>query len=221
MKQPFKFIVSLTVQPILKRYLSKTRIYRYDGVELIISPEVFHPGVFFSTKFLLRYLLTLPLKGRSFLELGAGSGLISFMAAKHGAVVTASDINPVAIEYLRSNGDRNSLRLNIIHSDLFANIPTQQFDFIAINPPYYKHAPQTNSEHAWFCGENGEYFDRLFRQIGSYLHADSQVLMILSEECDLKMISAYAAANDMALTEIKSKYIFSEKNIIFRITSPA
>jgi release factor glutamine methyltransferase len=41
-----------------------------------------------------------PLKNKHVLELGAGSGLIAIKAAKEGALVTATDINPVAIEYL-------------------------------------------------------------------------------------------------------------------------
>ena len=43
----------------------------------------------------------LPLHGKIFLELGAGNGLISIYAAKKGAKVTATDINPVAVEFLR------------------------------------------------------------------------------------------------------------------------
>src|SRR5205085_2367128 len=86
-------------KPALRRYLSRERVYRYEGISLQIHPEVFHPGFFFSTKLLLRYLLQLPLHQRSLLELGAGSGLISFAAARAGADVTASDINPVAVQY--------------------------------------------------------------------------------------------------------------------------
>lgn len=113
-------------------------MYRYGNIRLEIPPQVFHPGFFFSTGLLLRYILTLPLQGKRFLELGAGSGLISIQAAKKGAIVTATDINPVAIDCLRRNCDQNNVTAEIILSDLFAVIPEQPFDIIAINPPYYK-----------------------------------------------------------------------------------
>ena len=66
-------------------------------------PEVFHPGFFFSTRLLLKLYQTIAIAGKSFLEPGCGSGLISIYAAKKGAIVTATDINPVAIEFLKKN----------------------------------------------------------------------------------------------------------------------
>lgn len=82
----------------------------------------------------------MPLKGKKFLELGCGSGLISIAAAKKGARVTASDINPVAVEFLVKNSEENKVEIEVIESDLFNDIPKQPFDIIAINPPYYKKA---------------------------------------------------------------------------------
>ena len=73
------------------------------------------------------------MKDKTFLELGAGSGLISICAAQKGAAVTATDINPVAIQYLQKNSLANNVSLRVIESDLFKTIAAQQFDFIAIN----------------------------------------------------------------------------------------
>ena len=36
-----------------------------------------------------------------------------------------------------------NVNINLIESDLFKNIPKQQFDFIVINPPYYQKDPET------------------------------------------------------------------------------
>ncbi|HNJ28635.1 MAG TPA: class I SAM-dependent methyltransferase, partial [Ferruginibacter sp.] len=141
-----------TYKPLLERYLSRTRRYRYGAIVLDISPEVFHPGFFYSTELLLKYLGRLPLQEKKVLELGCGSGLISIAAAQKGAHVTASDINPVAIDFLHTNSAVNGVHLNILQSDLFAAIPEQRFDIIAINPPYYKKQAVTAKDHAWFCG---------------------------------------------------------------------
>ena len=82
--------------------------------------------------------MQLQLMNKYTLELGAGSGLISMQAARNGAMVTATDINPVAIKYLHHNSVQNKIRLDILQSDLFAAIPERLYDIMAINPPYYK-----------------------------------------------------------------------------------
>lgn len=153
----------------------------------------------------------------SFLELGAGSGLISIFAAGRGARVTATDINPVAIQYLEKNRQLNLTNIGIIQSDLFEHIPSQEFDIIAINPPYYKREPQTYAEHAWYCGENGEYFERLFHTLPDYMHAQSVVLLILSDACDLVMISGMAGKYGCRLNCVYTKRNLLEKNFIFKI----
>lgn len=221
MKLLLKHIVARTYKPLLAKYLSKPRTYRYENIRLEIPPQVFHPGFFFSTKLLLRYISTLPLHGRRLLELGAGSGLISIHAAKKGAIVTATDINPVAIEYLRRNCDQNDVKTGIILSDLFAAIPEQRFDIIAINPPYYKRQPRTMADHAWYCGENGEYFEQLFSDLDKYIHNDSIILFVLSDECDLGMINKIASRHFFYMTQKITKRIAWERLYIYQLTRTA
>jgi len=192
-------------------------MYRYDNIRLEIPPQVFHPGFFFSTRLLLRYISALSLQEQRFLELGAGSGLISVYAAKNGATVTATDINPVAIECLRRNCDQNKVKSEIILSDLFASIPEQSFDIIAINPPFYKKQPQALADHAWYCGENGEYFEQLFTKLGKYIHQNSIVLMVLSEECDIKMINEIASRHDFYMQKKITKKSAWEYLYIYQI----
>lgn len=193
-------------------------MYSYGNIRLEIPPQVFHPGFFFSTRLLLRYISALPLKGQRFLELGAGSGLISMAAAKKGATVTATDINPVAVGCLRRNCDQNKVKAEIILSDLFADIPAQAFDIIAINPPYYKKQPQTMADHAWYCGENGEYFEQLFTNLVNHIHKNSVVLMVLSEECDINMISEIASCKNFYIRKKLTKKFLWENLYIYQIT---
>ena len=158
MQKHIRYLVGRLYKPLLVKYLSRTRNFRYRDLALQVPKEVFHPGFFFSSKMLLRFLMSKPLAGRTLLELGAGSGLISFVAARAGALVTATDINPQAIHFLKINAQANRLAPVIIESDLFEKIPPQRFDFIAINPPYYRKTPTTPADYAWCCGEQGEYF---------------------------------------------------------------
>lgn len=217
MKAALRNIVAHTYKPLLVKYLSKTRIYKYGDIRLEIPPQVFHPGFFFSTRLLLNYIKQLPLQGKSFLELGCGSGLISIYAANKGSIVTATDINHVAVEFLQKNSRQNETKLTIIRSDLFKRIPEQLFDIIAINPPYYKKQPKTAQEYAWFCGENGEYFSDLFNKLTNYIHVNSEVLMVLFEGCDMEMIENLAAQNGFNLLCVHTRKNLLEKNFIYKI----
>ncbi|HUS00375.1 MAG TPA: methyltransferase [Chitinophagaceae bacterium] len=217
MSKIVKYIISKTYKPLLAKYLSGTRTCFYKNIILEVPSEVFHPDFFHSTRLLLRHIEGLQIKQRSFLELGAGSGLIAMYAAQKGAYVTATDINPVAIEYLYKNKTGNNVDMHIIHSDLFKKIPKEAFDIIAINPPYYKKDPVTNADYAWYCGRNGEYFKKLFPALGGYIHRKSKVLMSLCEGCDIEMVKAIAGENNFSLNLLYQKKSLVERNYIFGI----
>ena len=221
MKQFIRNIINHTCQPLLKRYLAKERTYKYNGLQLRIHPGVFHPGFFFSTKLLLSQLDTIPMKGKKLLEMGAGSGLIAMSAAQKKAIVTATDINPVAVEYLYRNSRTNNTNINILEADVFDGVPPAAFDIIAINPPYYKKDPQNFAEHAWYCGENGEYFKKLFARLAGYIHNESKVLMVLCDGCDIEMIASFGRENFFTMTCILTKKNLVETNYIYSITKAA
>jgi release factor glutamine methyltransferase len=212
-----KYLVAKTYRPLLVKYLAGTRSYSYQNIQLEVPPEVFHPGFFFSTKLLLQVLAHLPLRGKTVLELGAGSGLLSIYAAKNDARVTATDINPIAINTIRKNSFQNKVELAIVESNLFNAIPKRRFDIILLNPPYYKKQPLTWKEYAWYCGANGEFFQQLFAGLDRYMHRHSEVLMVLCDGCDLEMIHEAARVHHFNLTCIQKRRNLVEKNFIFRI----
>jgi release factor glutamine methyltransferase len=212
-----KYIVGSTWQPFLRKYLSKTRKYRYKNIRLQVPSSVFHPGFFFSTHLLLEQIKGTELKNKKLLEPGAGSGLISIYAAQKGAIVTATDINPVAVECLKENSRENNVHIEILRSDLFDQIPVQLFDIIVINPPYYKKDPESFSDYAWNCGSNGEYFRKLFGQLRGYIHLETKILMVLCDGCDMEMIKDLARENGYHMQLVFSKKNMIEKNFIYSI----
>ena len=212
-----KKIAQLFIQPVIRKRIHRTSIYTWKDITLHLPPGIFHPAYFFSTKFLLQHLMKKDVGGRSFLELGAGNGLISISAAQRGALVSSSDISVKVIELLKENARSNKVELKVIHSDLFDNIDPQQFSIIAINPPYYPKTPRNEFEQAWYCGENFEYFEKLFLQLPKYHDVKSEVLMVLSEECDLSRIKNIAATNNYDLILKEKKRIYWEMNYIFEI----
>ena len=212
-----KKIAQLFIQPVIRKRIHRTSIYNWKDITLHLPPGIFHPAYFFSTKFLLQYLLKIEVTGKTFLELGAGNGLISMAIAKRGALVTSTDISTKVIEHLKENSRANNVDLTIIQSDLLDQVPEQLFSIIAINPPYYPKTPRNEFEQAWYCGENFEYFEKLFRELPNYHGDKSQVLMVLSEECDLKHIRSIAAKNGYDLNLREKKRIYWEMNYIFEI----
>ncbi|MCZ6701465.1 MAG: methyltransferase [Ignavibacteria bacterium] len=217
MKKIIKKVFGFIIIPLFKKYLSSVRYFKYKDIKVKILPGVFHPGFFFSTKILLKYLASEKLADLKFLELGAGSGLIAIFAAKKGASVTASDISPTAIENLKINTDLNEVTFEVIHSDLFEGINKTQFDLIVINPPYYPKTPREEKDFAWFCGENFEYFKTLFSQMEVYIHDNSKVIMILSEDCDLNQILEISDKNNFSMEQLEKSKHWGETNYLFQI----
>lgn len=214
-------LLRLFGKPIRKSvqwYLSKPRDFKFKEIRISVSPGVFHPGFFFSTRFILDFLDTQNLDGKKFLDLGCGSGIISIYGFKKGAIATAVDVNKKAVKNTIENSVRNDAKVSVFVSDLFVSIPRTLFDWIVINPPYYPADPRTEEENAWNCGQNHEYFERLFADLGHYTDRDSKVLMILSEVCDMDRIFQIAYSRNFFFEKLLEKNVWADgKNYLFFI----
>lgn len=217
MKKTLKKII----QPFYKQYhfwYHKTpRKFYYKNVYTLIQPTVFSPKHTVSTNVFLNYISTIDLKGKRVLELGCGSGIISIYTASKGALVTASDINKVALDSLNSVSYKQDFDINCIYSDLFNSIPKISFDYIIINPPYYPKKAKNIEEQAWFCGKDFEYFEKLFKILPYQLKPNTNCLMILSDDCEITTIKNIAKKSDLSFTKIHEKQSFFEKNYVYKI----
>src|SRR5690606_1254737 len=217
MRKVFKRVASPVLVPLTKWYLRKERMYHRNGIKAIVLPGVFHPGLFSSTNFLLEFLAGQDLKNKSFLELGCGTGYLSVAAARAGAEVTASDLSSMAVRNTKLNATQNKVSIKVVKSDLFANI-SGKFDVIAINPPYYAMTARNESELAWHCGDDFEYFRRLFSQLGQSIHKDTLVVMVLTLGCNLPAIFSIAKESGFEFVLLKEKRVlFDERDFLYRI----
>ena len=215
-----KFVQKL-IHPFYKRYHfwyhRKPRKYVFNEVHTWVQPSVFSPINTVSTKVFLDYISTLNLSHKTVLELGCGSAIISIQSAFQGAHVTASDIHETAVKSVVNTAQEQDLLVTGIVSDLFNELNGASFDYIFINPPYYPKNPHNLEENAWFCGENFDFFEKLFTQL-SVLELDkTQVLMILSNACDLEQISSKAEKEQLELNEVHKVKLTFETNSIYRI----
>lgn len=105
---------------------------------LALDANVYRPGD--DTFLLARAVADAVGPGTRFLEIGCGSGLVSLVAARHGGLVTCTDMNPQAVALARHNAKQNGLKVTALEGDLFAGA-TGPFDVVAFNPPYLPTAP--------------------------------------------------------------------------------
>lgn len=209
--------ILLPLPALVRWYLTKKRTYKAHNLILEIFPGVFHPGFFFSSEMLVNYLSRQALREKRLLEIGGGSGMISLYAAQAGANVVVTDISPQAIANIRHNAKKNQIHIDVIESDLFTNVKGQ-FDWIVVNPPYYPRNPVTESDHAWYCGANHEYFSRFFEGLRNCLSPGAKVVMVLSDVCDLLSISVLAGKNHFELVRVEEKRVWADGlNYIFEI----
>ena len=206
------------------RHIQKKQTYQYAGMRLQIPVGVFHPGIFFSSPIFANFLQSIDFQGKEVLDIGSGSGLLSLVAAQKGAQITALDINPIAVQTTAENARLNGFSMRgfrAIQSDLFQQLPPKAFDFILINPPYYPKKAQNLAEHAFFAGENLDYFYRLFAQLAAYLHPQTdktRVWMIVSEDCDIPQIGQIAQKSGFALQQIFDKKKWGERFFILQVS---
>ena len=209
MRKWFKRGISFFLMPLARWYLMKERNYHYQGFSISVLAGVFHPGLFSSTKIILDFLRHQQLKNSTLLELGCGTGLISIVAEKAGADVTASDLSLAAIKNASHNIRENGANIKLIHSDLFENIGKCKFDWIIINPPYYAKSVVKEEELAWHCGKDFQYFHQLFYSLPDFMHSKTRVIMVLTLGCELDKI--------FKIAEGKGFYreLLKEKNVLF------
>jgi release factor glutamine methyltransferase len=223
-QKAFRKFLTPFYKPVLEYYLKKTRIYFHKPFKLIILPGVFHPAFFYSTKFLWQYLKKIDFVDKNVVEVGAGSGLISFNLALSAKKVYALELSQMAIEGLLMNQQSNSNILpsnvlKIVHSNLFNALETCVLDYIIVNPPYYPNKVKNEKELAWNCGEEFEYFTNFFNQVRQFMNSSSKIIMVLSSQCNLQRINDIANKHNFSMQLKAQKEFLIESNFIYEITA--
>ena len=115
----------------------------------------------------------------SVLDLGAGCGVLSVLAAANGKKIVASDINERAQMFTEFNASLNGVtNIEWRTGDTFEPVGDQTFDLILANPPFFV----TPSETKLYCENSMEldmYCRRVVREGAAHLKESGYLQMTL------------------------------------------
>jgi release factor glutamine methyltransferase len=210
------------LQPRVLKYWLNDRLKnslttRVEGFELSVFPTVFHPRYFGSSCILARFVSSLNLAEKSFLDVGCGSGIVAMCAARAGARVTAVDINPEAVRCTLTNAERHGLKVDARTGDLFSSLGDARFDIIAWNPPFLPGTPASLAETAFFGGPRFDVIRRFVDSVGNHINEGASVYTILSADIDIAAIEEMFRNHGFTVTRVLSKrWLLGETMVILR-----
>lgn len=114
--------------------------------------------------------------GKTVLDMGCGSGVLTVFAALKSTHVTAVDINPEAVENTRLNCASHGLEnVTATVSDMF-NAVNDQYDYIISSPPFFR-IPFAASQHQW--ATSNHFVDDLFTNARNHLRPGGHLVVLL------------------------------------------
>lgn len=129
--KPYKVIDDVIINPNLNEGI---RIKEDKKIVITLIPGIaFGTGRHESTKLAVKLILSLNLKGKRVIDIGCGSGILSVLSKKLGAIyVKALDKEPQAIEKTKETASLNNVNIDIQISDLLENV-TGRYDLVIAN----------------------------------------------------------------------------------------
>jgi 16S rRNA G1207 methylase RsmC len=157
--------------------------YEVHGLTIESPSGVYSPHETSSTRFFMDHFFALGLDrpaGRV-LEMGCGAGAIALHAARFGSIVSACDIDPIAVEAARENAERNHLRVDVRQSDLFSAFANdEQFDVILFNQPFF-HVDREIGQHERTLSDfGGQLHVRFMRDAKKHLAPGGRIVVAYS-----------------------------------------
>lgn len=159
-----------------------------------LEPGVYAPQE--DSRFLIETMhRTVPLAGRSVLDLCTGSGVVAVAAAHQDAAdVTAFDICPKAVRSARRNAESAGVHVDVRVGTHRTALEGEPFDVVLANPPYLPTGPDAHHEliseevgpaSAWNAGPDGRLvLDPICDSAPDLLARGGTLLVVQSELAD-------------------------------------
>lgn len=189
-------------------------------LELEVDEHIFPPsanGSFYAESITVN-------AGETVIDIGTGSGVLAILAAKAGAVVSATDIDGHAIEVAGRNASLNKVEIEFSRGPLFA-ASDKKFDVILANlpneiiPRTYLDVVGEELANTFDGGERGnEHILGLLQAAKRHMHEKSRLYLPVHTLTDYHETMRQAAANYnarlVAVGSLPTKE-FVEENIDF------
>ncbi len=174
------------------------RLAKHEPIQYIEGEVAFHNALFLvnqnvliprpETELLVEMAVSHKETG-SILDMCTGSGCIGISVKKAlpQAHVVLADISKAALDIAYKNMIKNKVNVEIIESDLFANLSGRRFDLIVCNPPYIstteyealdpsviRYEPQL----ALLSGPSGlEVYEKIAAEARKYMYPEARLLL--------------------------------------------
>ena len=163
--------------------------------------------------------------GLTVLEVGCGQGAASLVAARAGARVAATDLNPYALRALKDAARAEGVEVEVIRTDLAAGL--RRFDRILANPPYLPTSSAARDPDRWVNlaldgGEDGlSVTTRLFAQIPDHLTPDGRAYVVASSrqsELGIARLEVELRRRGGSVREVSHRALGTERLFVLEIT---
>ncbi len=127
------------------------------------------------------------------LDIGAGTGLLSIMAAQKSpkAMITGVEINAGAFNDALANAKASPWgeRINMVHADIMEFNPALKFDFVISNPPYYENLEKSgNSAKDMARHDETLNYAGLAASIDRLMDTDGACMLIIPNDFEDKLM---------------------------------
>lgn len=182
------------------------------------------------TYILLKHIKKYAKNKKDVLEIGTGIGILAIEASRYAKKVTATDINPRAIDAAKKNANGiPNITFNV--SDLFSAFKktkkkqikkSQKFNLIIFNPPYlpepYLPEELMAKDIALDGGKHGyEVLERFLTEANDFLKKDGKIMVVFSKITKPEKIKEIISANCLTSKEIDSQKIPFEELYVWLI----
>jgi release factor glutamine methyltransferase len=161
------------------------------------------------------------------LELGTGCGLLAILAAKAGAKVVATDINPAALECARANAVTHRVedRIDFRWGDIFETVVGERFNLVIFNPPYLPVEPEEALcgplDRAWEAGPDGRrIIDRFLRELPKHLMPNGRALFVQSSLANISKTLRVLETSGFRVNILHKKFPFEELYLLRCFIAP-